>query len=118
MSLGSCASPGRRPEADTDDDKALRQAALDVWLEGSEATTAIERLRGVSATDVFRNPPKWLPQAQAQELRASLLRRRLSVFVEGNTRILFTAPHTLELLRDGQVNHVAEVCCGCCLHCL
>ena len=82
---------------------------LDVWLEGPEATTALERLRGVSASDIFRNPPKWLPPAQVEELRASLLRRRLSIFVEGNTRILFTAPHTLELLRDGHVNHVAEV---------
>lgn len=106
----------------------LAAAVADVWLEPGEQLGAIGKLEApeppVTATELLLHGQHRCKDCRAAPLSAesidalqqAIRRRRLAVLAPpaGSWRhsVLFTAPHTLELLRDGQPQHAREVYTG------
>ena len=100
------------------DADVMRLAVSDVWLAGAVRKRHTEMLAQVPTSSLFfdERHPHAAPRAvlalsirALRQLRTAVLRRRLQVSINGNVRMVVTAPHTVELHRDNDVNHVMEV---------
>jgi hypothetical protein len=84
-------------------------------------------LHGVAINKRLADGTRFLSLRSIRSLQAAIIRRRLKVCCFGKKPVVFTAPHTLELFRDGKDIHkvedysgtlakrFAEIVCGSCI---
>lgn len=125
--LKAAAASSSRPAPDEEaiqqfDRRIMRDAISEVWSKETDRKKVARKLAQaeLNTTDVLTLPQmeinnrlrdagdKALSSASTTALQQAIHRCRLDVAIHGKTPIVFSAPHTIELQRDGQPKHKVE----------